>query len=62
MALSDGFCVLVRTCTLVTFPESLKHILARYDVVKLGVAIGEDGRKVNTTTRRYQLSVAQWLA
>jgi len=46
MALSDGFCVLVRTCQIEKFPESLKEILARYDVIKLGVAVGEDGKKV----------------
>ena len=46
MALSDGFCVLVRTCQIEKFPESLKQVLARYDVIKLGVAVCEDGKKV----------------
>ena len=47
MALSDGYCVLLRTCTLEKFPETLKCVLADNSVVKLGVAIGEDGRKVS---------------
>jgi hypothetical protein len=46
MALSNGFCILVRTCKLEYFPESLKQILASYDIIKLGVAVGEDARKV----------------
>ena len=46
MALSDGYCVLLRTCTMEKFPDSLKYVLADEGVVKLGVAIGEDGRKV----------------
>ena len=29
-----------------SFPESLRHVLGRYDVVKLGVAVAEDGHKL----------------
>ena len=46
VALTDGLCILLRTCQLQAIPESLKHILSSYDVIKFGVAVCEDGRKL----------------
>jgi hypothetical protein len=46
LGLTDGLCILVRTCKMNGIPESLRDVLRRYDVVKLGVAVNEDGLKL----------------
>lgn len=46
IATHRGLCVLVRLCQLETVPQSLRQLLVDHDVVKAGVAILDDAKKL----------------
>jgi len=48
LATCSGLCVLVRLCNMATVPNSLKEVLARQDIFKVGVAVIDDSKKLIT--------------
>ena len=46
LALPDGTCLLIRLHLLNGIPPELKDVLQRSDVIKLGVGIKQDGKKL----------------
>ena len=48
LATYTGLCVLVRLCNMATIPNTLKEVLARQDVFKVGVAVLDDSKKLIT--------------
>jgi len=48
LATCSGMCVLVRLCNMATIPNTLKEVLARQDIFKVGVAVIDDSKKLIT--------------
>jgi len=48
LATYSGLCVLVRLCNMGNIPNSLKEVLARQDIYKVGVAVIDDSIKLIT--------------
>eukprot|EP00092_Neocalanus_flemingeri_P045105 GFUD01050253.1.p1 GENE.GFUD01050253.1~~GFUD01050253.1.p1 ORF type:complete len:571 (+),score=175.73 GFUD01050253.1:246-1958(+) len=46
LATYSGLCVLVRLCNMATIPNTLKEVLARQDIYKVGVAVLDDSTKL----------------
>jgi len=48
LATYSGLCVLVRLCNIPSIPNSLREVLARQDIIKVGVAVLDDSTKLIT--------------
>jgi len=48
LATCSGLCVLVRLCNMGNIPNTLKEVLARQDIFKVGVAVLDDSKKLIT--------------